>query len=220
MLSPEERLDPKQTALIVVDVQNDFCHPDGACAQSFHATLTHIHAAMPTLHKLIDGARRAGVFIVFIRSIYDDQYLTPAIRDQAERRGATRLCQTGEWGSEFYGGVGQQPQRGEIVVVKHRFNAFFETELDAELRKRDINRVICSGFTTSVCVESTARDAFFHGYHTMIASDAVAEFDKEHHDSTLKLFNRSFGVVFTVDEILNVWSQRRATGKVPLAASA
>jgi ureidoacrylate peracid hydrolase len=203
----EEWVDPRKTALIVIDVQNDFCHPEGACASAWGGprVVEHILAAMPTLHRLIDAARTAGLQIVFIRSIYDPEYLSPARRWQQERRGATDLCRSNAWGAEFYEGIRPDPERGEIVVVKHRFNAFAGTVLDAELRERGITAVICAGFTTSVCVESTARDAFFHDYHAMIAADAVAEFDPELHRSTLRLFDRSFGPTPTVDQIVAAW---------------
>jgi ureidoacrylate peracid hydrolase len=221
VLSPEERLDPKQTALIVVDVQNDFCHPDGGCARSFGVQVVKdIQAAMPVLRRLIEGARAAGVFTVFIRSIYDDEYLSPAWRDQKERRGAGDLCQSGSWGAEFYEGIAPEAQWGEIVVVKHRFDAFRGTELDSELRSRGVRRVVCCGFTTSICVESTARDAFFHDYYTTIAADAVAEFDRELHESTLRVFNRSFGPVLTVDEILAVWQRATRTASAATGAAA
>jgi len=212
MLSLEQRVDPRNTALIVVDVQNDFCHPGGGMARSFGAGIVaHIEAAMPNLHRLIEAARAAGVFIVFIQSIYDEQYLSPAMLDQKERRGSKKICQSGTWGAEFYGGVAPDPGRGEIVVVKHRFDAFSGTELDSELRRRDITRLLCCGFTTSICVESTARDAFFRDYYTAIVADAVAEFDLDLHQSTLKTFNRSFGPVLTVDEILAVWKRAEAS---------
>ncbi|MBI2359774.1 MAG: cysteine hydrolase family protein, partial [Deltaproteobacteria bacterium] len=173
MLNLQERLDPKQTALIVIDVQNDFCHREGALALSHGASIVEdIEAAMPNLHRLINAARLADVFVVFIRSIYDDQYLSPAMQDQRKRRGSKKVCQTGTWGAEFYGGIEPDVARAEIVVVKHRFNAFSGTELDETLRRRGITRVVCCGFTTSVCVESTARDAFFRDYFTAIAGDA------------------------------------------------
>ena len=181
-------------------------------ARSFGAGIVaHIEAAMPNLHRLIEAARAAGIFIVFIRSIYDEQYLSPAMLDQKERRGSKKICQSGTWGAEFYGGVAPDPGRGEIVVVKHRFDAFSGTELDSELRRRDITRLLCCGFTTSICVESTARDAFFRDYYTAIVADAVAEFDLDLHQSTLKTFNRSFGPVLTVDEILAVWKRAEAS---------
>jgi len=206
-LSVAERLDPSRTALIVVDAQNDFCHPDGACARQLGADLSQVARAIPRLGLLLEGAREAGVLAVFIKSIYDDRYLSPVLRDQYVRRGLRDICQTGEWGSEFYGDISPDVGRGEPVIVKHRYNAFHSTELDVTLHDRSINGLVVAGFLTSVCVESTARDAFFRGYYTSIASDAAAEFDPELHDSTLRLFDRSFGPVLSVDEILGLWAR-------------
>ncbi|MCC7105597.1 MAG: cysteine hydrolase family protein [Chloroflexi bacterium] len=220
MLSLEQRFDPKHTALIVVDVQNDFCHPEGACVRAVNADVSDIEAAMPPLRKLLAAARAAGVFVVFIRSLYDDQYLTDALREHYERRGYRDILQSGSWGAEFYGGVQPEPGRDEIVVTKHRFDAFRKTSLDAELRKRGIESVICCGFTTSTCVESTTRDALFHDYHTAIARDAVAEFDRDLHEGTLKIIRRSFGLTPTVDEIVAVWPASSAGRETAAAASA
>jgi nicotinamidase-related amidase len=104
-----------------------------------------IEQAMPNVRSLIGAARSAGVPIVFVRSIYDEQYLSPAMKDQKERRGSRKICQTGSWGAEFYGGVAPDHGRAEIVVVKHRFNAFWGTELDTELHKRGITRLVTCG---------------------------------------------------------------------------
>lgn len=214
MLSLAARVDPKQTALIVVDVQNDFCDRKGGLALSYGAKIVgDIEEAMPNVRRLIDAARSAGALVVFIRSIYDDEYLSPAMQDQKERRGSKKICQTGTWGAEFYGGIAPDLSRGEIVIVKHRFNAFSGTELDAELRRRGITRVVCCGFTTSVCVESTAREAFFRDYFTAIAADAVAEFDRDLHESTLKIFNRSFGPILKVHDIIEIWTGPAAATK-------
>lgn len=210
MLTLAQRLDPRHTALIVVDVQNDFCHRQGACVRAVDADVSDIEAAMPNVRRLIEAARAAGAFVVFIRSIYDDEYLSDALREQYARRGYLRILQTGDWGTEFYEGIQPDPSRGEIVVTKHRYNAFAGTELDAELRRRGTRSVICCGFTTSTCVESTARDALFHDYHTAIARDAVGEFDRDLHQGTLKLFNRTFGPVPTTDEVVAAWEERQA----------
>jgi ureidoacrylate peracid hydrolase len=212
LLSIGERIDPEKTALIVIDVQNDFCHPDGACARAFRADTRHIDAALPTLHSLIEGAAAAGVFTVYIRSNYADSNITEAYLDQSERNncvGPNRICQPGSWGSEFYGGIAPDAARGDVIVEKYRFSAFFGTTLEAELKSRDISRVIVSGFTTSVCVDSTAREAYFRGYYVSIAADAVAEWDPELHAATLKLFDRTFGHVLPVAEILGVWSSTK-----------
>lgn len=82
MLSLAERLDPKQTALIVIDVQNDFCHREGGLALSYGAHIVEdIEEAMPNVRNLIAAARSAAVPIVFVRSIYDDEYLSPVMKD-------------------------------------------------------------------------------------------------------------------------------------------
>jgi ureidoacrylate peracid hydrolase len=206
MLSLADRIDPKQTALLVIDVQNDFCHPEGVGVRSFGSgALADIQAAIKNIYALIGGAREAGVFIAFLRSTFNQEYVSAVMRDQQERRGTANLCQKDTWGSEFHAGIIPDPKRGEQVLLKHQFSAFAETALDSALRSHHITRVICCGFTTSVCVESTARDAFSRNYYCIIAEDAVAEFDSNLHHSTLKVFDRIFGLVLPVRTILETW---------------
>jgi ureidoacrylate peracid hydrolase len=214
MMTLGERFDPRRTALIVIDVQNDFCHPDGACVRAVKPDLTDIKNAMPHLKRLLAAARDAGLFVVFIRSLYDDEYLSPAMVEQYGRRGYHKILQSGTWGAKFFQ-VNPMSERGEIIVTKHRYCAFSGTSLDHELKERRIDSVICCGFTTSTCVESTARDALFRDFHTAVARDAVAEYDRDLHHSTLKLINRSFGLVPSVDEIVAAWKPplSRATSR-------
>ena len=212
MLSLSDRIDPKQTALLVIDAQNDFCHPEGLGVRSFGlGALAEIQAANRNIDHLIRGARDAGVFIAFIRSTFNQKYVSAVMRDQQERRGTANLCQKDTWGAELYAGIIPNLKRGEQVHLKHQFSAFAETALDSELRSHNITRVICCGFTTSVCVESTARDAFSKNYYTIVAEDAVAEFDPNLHQSTLKVFDRIFGLVLPVRTILATWQSQITT---------
>lgn len=212
MLSLIDRIDPKQTALLVIDAQNDFCHPEGLGVRSFGlGALAEIQAANRNIDHLIRGAREAGIFIAFIRSLFNWECISSVMRDQQERRGTQNLCQKDTWGAELYAGIIPNLKRGEQVHFKHQFSAFAETTLDSELRSRNITRVICCGFTTSVCVESTARDAFSKNYYTIVAEDAVAEFDPSLHQSTLKVIDRIFGLVLPVRTILATWQSAITT---------
>jgi ureidoacrylate peracid hydrolase len=206
MLSLSDRIDPKQTALLVIDAQNDFCHTDGLGVRSFGLTaLSDIQAAIANIDQLISGARDAGIFIAFIVSAFDREYVSSVMRDQQERRGTVNLCQKDTWGAELHSAIVPNRQRGEEVFLKHQFNAFAGTTLDSALRSHSVSRVICCGFTTSVCVESTVRDAFSKNYYTVVVGDAVAEFDPSLHQSTLKVVDRIFGPVLPARQILKTW---------------
>ena len=95
-----------------------------------------------------------------------------------------------------------QPAPGEFRVVKHKYDAFWETDLDAILRNSGVDTVIVAGTATNVCCESTARSAFFRDYKVVFLSDCTASFDPGMHDAALKTIDLFFGRVMTTDEVL------------------
>jgi ureidoacrylate peracid hydrolase len=95
-----------------------------------------------------------------------------------------------------------QPAPGEFRVVKHKYDAFWETDLDAILRNSGVDTVIVAGTATNICCESTARSAFFRDYQVVFVSDCTASFDQGMHDAALKTIDVFFGRVMTTDEAL------------------
>src|SRR5262249_3940750 len=142
LLALEQKVDPAHAALVVVDVQNDFLAEGGFMHQAGNA-LGHLQASVPPLQPLLEHARAAGVLVVFIQAIYDEQYLSDAMRESNRRNNLdVPRCITGSWGAEFYG---VQPQPGEPVVIKHRYSAFANTELHDLLRARGIRSLLLAG---------------------------------------------------------------------------
>ena len=97
---------------------------------------------------------------------------------------------------------------------KHRFDAFVETDLDLILRSRQIRTLVVAGVTTECCVESTVRHAFFRDYACVVSRDAVAAYDEEMHDRSLRLMDRFFARVVDSAEVLEAWgvAPARAVG--------
>ncbi|MDB5771330.1 MAG: ureidoacrylate peracid hydrolase [Burkholderiales bacterium] len=197
-----DKVAPGNAALIVVDVQNDFCADDGVFGRTGN-DLTMVQKAVPKLQQLIEGARAAKVPVIFIQAIYDPVYLPPAWHERNARIGfETPRCVGGSWGAEFYKVA---PLPGETIVRKHRYSAFVDTELDLILRSQRIQTVIVAGVATNICVESTARDAFMKNYYVAFMDDASATYRKEQHDGTLSNIALAFGTVTTVAEVLDAW---------------
>lgn len=210
----EQKVDPRNAALLVIDMQNDFCSPQGTSAVH-GADLSLIRNMIPKLAKLIDEARKARTMIVFVYANYSsDQnwYLSEVYLEQMMRRRKGALadysvCKQGTWGWELVDPIKQLPS--EVTVNKHRWTAFFGTDLDIILRNRGIKSVILTGVTSNVCVESTARDAFFHDYYVVFSNDCTGSYSKESHMSTLKTIEASFGVVASSEEIIKCWMQSK-----------
>src|SRR5574341_1856469 len=121
LLTLEQKVAPTYAALLLVDVQNDFC-AEGGFFQRAGYDLSNLQRAVPPLVRLLEHARRAGVLVVFIQAIYDPQVLSGPMRERNRRRNLELpRCLTGTWGADFYV---VRPERGEPVVIKHRSSAF------------------------------------------------------------------------------------------------
>jgi ureidoacrylate peracid hydrolase len=207
----EEKIDPKHAAVIVVDVQNDFCHPDSPLAKDGR-DLSAAQAMVPRLATLIDDARAAGVPVIFVQMVNTDATTSEVALEQRlrSRPGAgpsDYICKEGSWGADFYMVA---PLPGETVVKKHRYSAFVDTDLELVLRSMGIKTLIMTGVATNVCVESTARDGFMRDYYIVFAGDCSACYWPERHDATLENIAATFGVVADAKEIAWVWSGVKA----------
>lgn len=200
-------LDPSSTALLVVDFQNDFCAPGGFYDQIGYDLSMGQAAARRTV-EFLPVAREAGVLVVFLRCVYDAPYVSDMMRRWYELRGfPLEYCQDGQWGCDFYE---VEPAAGDLVVTKHRYSGFTDTELQAILRSNNIRNLVLTGVATNVCVESTARDAFMADYHVALVSDCCGTYSEALHEATLETTRRAFGLVLTASEVAEVWQGARA----------
>ena len=178
LLDFDNKVAPAHTALLVIDMQNDFC-ADGGMATREGFNVTRVREMAARLPDFCAAARDAGVLVIFVRNIYTTEknfYLSDAWLEQAARvrKGSYTLqgvCAAGHWGGDFYGNI--HPEAGDVVVIKHRFNAFHNTNLETILRSNGIRTLVFSGCLTNVCVETTARDAFMRDYYVVVTSDGT-----------------------------------------------
>jgi ureidoacrylate peracid hydrolase len=204
-----EKVDPRHAALVLVDVQNDFC-ADGGAMHREGRDLTLVRRMLPRLERLLEAARAAQVRCVWIRCVYNtgaNHYLSEVWLEQARRRrkGAYLqygVCEPGAWNGDFYQ---IKPLPDEVIVSKHRYGAFEGTDLDLVLRSRDIRTVIMTGVATNVCVETTSRQAFMRDYYVVFTSDCTATFSQEAHDATLHNIDQFFGEVASSEEVMACW---------------
>ncbi|GAC1325054.1 MAG: cysteine hydrolase [Chloroflexota bacterium] len=210
-LSLAERIDPATTAVIVVDVQNDFCDSNSPLAK-FGMDLSAAQRMVPRLLHLIDAARGAGTTIVWVKMIQTDYTFSPVAHEQRlrTRPNSQMICVEGSWGADFYR-VENEP--GEPVILKHRYSAFVDTDLELILRSRGIKSVILTGVATNVCVESTARDAYMRDYYVTFVDDCSAAYDADKHAATLRNMDDHFGVVTTSDAIMETWQHASALAR-------
>ena len=214
IVSLEDKLRPEHTAIIVVDVQHDFCSHGGYMHQEGHP-LDMVEAMLPKMEMLLGEARRIGVPRIFLQAQYatsSNWYLSQVWLDRARRanpRGGHikyPVCQEGAWGFDLVESVrAYSEDENAIVLKKHRYSGFVNTELDLILRSRGIQTVVVTGVATNVCVESTARDAFMRDYFVILPSDCCAAYSENEQQATLANIRQYFGQVATAEEVIAAW---------------
>jgi ureidoacrylate peracid hydrolase len=203
---------PGNTAVIVVDMQNDF----GSEGGMFHRAgldVSGIKACVAPTDRVLSLARAAGIKIVYLKMGFRPDLSDMGSEDAPNRvrhlslfrvgqtataPGSGRVLIQGDWGTKIVDELAPEP--GDTIIEKHRFSGFFETELDAILKSWSIRHLIFTGCTTSVCVESTMRDAFFRDYLSVLLADCAAEplgdiAPRSNHDATLLLVEAMLGWV-------------------------
>ncbi|MEV6896999.1 isochorismatase family cysteine hydrolase [Amycolatopsis sp. NPDC051372] len=196
----EEKLNPAKAAVVVVDVQNDYCHPDGACARRGE-DVSAAKEMVPRLQALLAGARAHDVPVVFVQTAHEKATDSAALTARSGGRSGV-VCRAGSWGAESFEVA---PLPGEPVVLKHRYSGFVNTRLDSVLRTLRAETLVMAGVSTNVCVESTARHGYMLDYHIAFMGDCCAAFTQAEHDAALVNIDEYFGAVMDVDQLLGTW---------------
>lgn len=223
-------IDTTKSAVIVCDMQNDF-GATGGMFQRAGIDISAIQAAVGPTKRVITAARRVGMPVIYLKMGF-----RPDLSDAGAPDSPNRLKHM------FFGGIGNavhapdgtasrtlirdtwstaiirelEPAPNDIVMYKHRFSGFYQTELEAVLKKHAVKNLIITGCTTSVCVESTIRDAMFRDFSCVLLADCSAEpigsdLPRTNHEASLLLVERLYGWVSASDTFLGALA--------PLAAS-
>jgi ureidoacrylate peracid hydrolase len=194
------QLGSSNTALLVVDVQNDFCHSQGVFSKYKSVNLDHVERAISNLSELIAKCREFALPIIFIRTIHSEWTNAPSWLKRMEGAGEKmRICSPESWGSDFFNVA---PGEGDCTVTKHRYSAFIGTDLDLILRSKGIENILVTGVATNVCVESTARDGYHRDYNVILIEDCCGAYDKAEHAATLNNIGKFFGTVITSETLI------------------
>jgi ureidoacrylate peracid hydrolase len=218
-------IDAHRTAVIVVDMQNDFGAEGGMFARA-GIRIADIAAVVDPIVQVLDAARRAGMTVVYLTMEFESDLSDAGAPDApnflkhkplgvgevvtAPDGRESRTLVKGTWGTEILPELA--PEGGDIVVRKHRYSGFFETELDAILRDHGIDSLVLTGCTTSVCVDSTLRDAFYRDYRCLLLSDCTGEpigsdLARTNHEASLLVIETLFGWVSDSRSLLQALQQ-------------
>jgi ureidoacrylate peracid hydrolase len=201
------RIDPDACAIVVVDVQNDFCHPDGALA-GYGVDTTPVRRIVPAIVGLIEAARERGIPRIYLRVEHDQWSDDPAWLERSSAGGpidlaARPLARTGSWGAQLYQ---LSPTPDELVISKPRHSGFAYTALALALRATHRDTVILAGVATNVCVRATAVDAVAQGFRPVLVTDATAALSAAEHHAAVREFPAFYGPALASAELLAGWA--------------
>jgi nicotinamidase-related amidase len=204
--------DIRRSVLIIVDMQNDFVHPDGGLAcrarenPSAGLDVAFLQSAVPAVKQLADAFRAAGRPVVYIAHIVKPDYSDAQFPYwRLARPGGNRsFIAENSWGAQIVNAL--MPRDGEHLVVKKGFGGFANTPLDTILRNMGVTTCVVSGVMTGICVSSTVRGGVEHNFRMIVVEDAVADAVRESHVAELQILGRVFADVLRSDEVIGMVS--------------
>ena len=184
--------EPSQTAVVVVDMQNGFCHPDG----SLYAEPSE--AAVGPVASLVDRAREAGANVVYTRDVHPpEQFDETHYYDEFDRWGEHVV--EGSWDAKLIDDL--DVREDDHVVEKHTYDAFYRTELDGYLDARGIDDLLICGTLANVCVLHTAGSAGLRDYRPVVVEDALGYITDDHREYAVDHAEWLFGETTTRENI-------------------
>jgi len=214
-------IEPRSCAVIVVDMQNDF-GSTGGMFDLAGINITGIQAAVAPTERVVAAARAAGIRVIYLKMAFRPDLSDLGAADSVNRTRhmrlnvgksvrapdgrASRILIRDTWNSDIVSEL--TPEAGDIVIYKTRFSGFYKTDLDETLKRLGVKHLIVTGCTTSICVESTVRDAMFRDYLPVLLADCMsepigAEMSRSNHEASLLSVQTLLGWVATSDQLLS-----------------
>jgi ureidoacrylate peracid hydrolase len=200
-------LNPKRAALLMIDMQNDFLDKKSP------AYTKNAEYIIANLKKLIKTARRVKIPVIYTAHCHQDSKIDggmtakwwPEIRDKkilvAGSKGAEIINELKPLSRSCVQGRGLVKEK---IIYKHRYSAFYNTDLEIYLRGLGVTDLIITGIMTGICCDSTARDAFFRDFRVFVIADSTAAGENELHLNSLKILAYAFAYVTTTDNIIRM----------------
>ena len=193
-------------ALLVIDMQNGFVSRGGSY-DLMGLNISKYSDVVPSLKQLIGFCRKVKIPIFYSQAVREESGIDLLTRShrilpksREERIKRRPICIRGSWDAEIVEEL--KPNFDDHVVIKRRDSVFQDTEVEVWLRSLGIDSIIFAGIDTSICVESSLRDAFNHGYDIILISDATASNNLNHYNSTLDNIRNYYGLVMNLNEFI------------------
>ncbi|KAB8133098.1 cysteine hydrolase [Gracilibacillus oryzae] len=194
--------DLNKTALVIIDMQNDFC-ANGGFGEMLGNDITNTKSIIPTIKQVLDQFRAHNLTVVHTREGHEpDLSDCPESKLKRSKRQGAGIGDSGSMGRILIKGEKGHaiveeltPEPGEIVIDKPGKGAFYQTNLLEELNARGIESLIVTGVTTHVCVHSTVREANDRGFDCLVLEDGTAAFDEDDQQAAIRMFHQQ-GAIF------------------------
>ncbi|PRY40433.1 cysteine hydrolase family protein [Umezawaea tangerina] len=193
------------TALVVVDVQNDFCTGPVATSR-YRGSPATLDAVTTNTARAVDVARSRGTEVLFVRYLGDVEHQGPSWRRRDHVLGKRPKCREGTWGAEFHK-VSPAPDE-EVFTKRVCFDAFLSEGFEEHLVRNGIGHLVFAGLYTDVCVDSTARTAFQKGFHITVLTDCTTSLHLPD-EEILRFMSVVYGARTTTHDTPETWSPGR-----------
>ncbi|MGH3691413.1 MAG: isochorismatase family protein [Microbacterium sp.] len=197
-----------ESALLVVDMQNAFCHPEGTLGQS-GVDIGPAQAIIDPIRMLVERCGESGVPV-----LWTQQEHFPTDRSRARKRLTPHTAKrrrvsalSGTWDMEIVEELAPLADDPSLVIRKHRFGSFYQTRLDMVLRMLGVSALLVAGTTANACIETTLREAYLHDYDVVAVSDCIAAVRSEWEPTTQEVWGHYLGVVATAPQV-SEWLER------------
>ncbi|SMQ73389.1 isochorismatase family cysteine hydrolase [Agreia sp. VKM Ac-1783] len=187
------------SALVVIDMQNGFVHPDGSLP-SLGMGMSNIGSVIAENAAVIRAARAAGLPVIYTRSVFRPGMVDLPMRMEGFLPPNFELLERGSWDADIHSDL--TPEEGDAVIDKNRYDAFLNTPLEQVLRTLDVSSVLVTGTVTSICVESTVRSGYMRDFDMIVASDCVAGAPGQH-EASLNIMGAAFATVLPWQEAIS-----------------
>jgi ureidoacrylate peracid hydrolase len=203
-----DAIDISTSALLVIDMQNAFCHPQGTLGIS-GVDVGPALATYAPIRRLVEAFRAAGAPVIWTRQVHLDSDAGRARKVLASHTARRKQvsCLAGTWDAQLVDELAPFADDPTFVVTKHRFGSFYETRLRSLLDMLGTTALFVTGVTANACVETTLREAYLRDYDVVAVTDAIAAVRPEWIDTARAVWAQYLGMLATSDEVC-AWSAR------------
>lgn len=193
--------------LVIVDMQNGFVSKDGSY-DKLGMNIENYQQVIPNIKRLITFCREERIPIFYTEAIREPSgidlllhihNILPRAREERLQNKKIPICMRDTWDAQTVEEIRPSPE--DHIIIKRRDSAFQDTELRVWLQSIQVNTLIFCGIDTSICVETSLRDAFNIGYDVILVSDATASGNKKHYETTIERVRDYYGIVINIDDL-------------------